>query len=374
MRVLVLWAEGRNANLGVSALAQGMASLARQVWGEDTRIEFQDFGPSESGVSFGGTTVARDLLSPRVGPVAHRLRNFDVVLDTGAGDSFTDAYGLKRLAIMTYVQRTAHRLGIPIVLGPQTIGPFSSAFGRALARANLARAASVIARDSVSGHAAEQLGRAPDVVATDVVFALPRQSVTKTRDVVLNVSGLLWSKNPHIDHIAYRAAVHTTIRGLRQAGRDLTLLAHVVGPDVPMNALAALDNDTPVLSMLRREYSHHGLEFVAPKSLVEARQVVGSAQIVLASRMHACLNAISMGTPAIALAYSRKFAPLMEDLGWRHSLDLRQQPDFAPQLMSYISDASESFRLAQEVPAVLETAGARLDRALSALRSVNLAR
>lgn len=372
MRVLVLWAGNTNANLGVRVLAQGMASLARQAWGEDTRIDFQDFGPGESGVSFGDRAVARDLL-PGVGPVASRLQDFDVVLDSGAGDSLTDAYGLKRLATMTYVQRASHELGIPIVLGPQTIGPFGTALGRALARSNLARATRVIVRDSVSGHAAEDLGREPDVVATDVVFALPRQSVTKTRDVVLNVSGLLWRKNPHVDHIAYRAAVHTMIRGLRRAGRDLTLLAHVIGPDVPMDAPAALDNDTPVLSMLRREYSDHGLEFVAPKNLAEARQVVGSAQIVLASRMHACLNAISMGTPAIALAYSRKFAPLMEDLGWRHSLDLRQQPDFAPQLMSYISDASESFRLAQEVPAVLETASARLDRALSALRSVNLA-
>ena len=46
---------------------------------------------------------------------------------------------------------------------------------------------------------------------------------------------------------------------------------------------------------------------------------------MIGSRMHACLNALSVGTPAIPLAYSRKFAPLLGDLGWAHVVDLRTQ-------------------------------------------------
>ena len=36
--------------------------------------------------------------------------------------------------------------------------------------------------------------------------------------------------------------------------------------------------------------------------------------------MHACLNALSTGVPAIAMAYSRKFAPLFDVIGWPYSV------------------------------------------------------
>ena len=43
--------------------------------------------------------------------------------------------------------------------------------------------------------------------------------------------------------------------------------------------------------------------------------------------MHACLNSLSVGTPAIPLAYSRKFAPLLADSGWTRCVDLRNSAD-----------------------------------------------
>ena len=39
--------------------------------------------------------------------------------------------------------------------------------------------------------------------------------------------------------------------------------------------------------------------------------------------MHACLNALSMGTPVVPLAYSRKFHPLLAPLGVTTTVDLR---------------------------------------------------
>ena len=51
-----------------------------------------------------------------------------------AGDSFADIYGRSRLlnqSVLAYLARSA---GTPVVMGPQTIGPFSSRRGRALAR------------------------------------------------------------------------------------------------------------------------------------------------------------------------------------------------------------------------------------------------
>ena len=90
-----------------------------------------------------------------------------------------------------------------MVLGPQTIGPFSSRRARLLARRSMSTARLVMARDTVSAGHARRLGHVVDVSTTDVVFALPAPARTFERDVLLNVSGLLWQPSPHLDHSAY---------------------------------------------------------------------------------------------------------------------------------------------------------------------------
>src|SRR5699024_8479421 len=65
------------------------------------------------------------------------------------------------------------------------------------------------------------------------------------------------------------------------------------------------------------------LEVVVPADLDSVRETIAGARLLIGSRMHACLNALSVGTPAIPLAYSRKFAPLLDSVGWTTGFDLR---------------------------------------------------
>ena len=60
--------------------------------------------------------------------------------------------------------------GTPVVLGPQTIGPFRTRRGRALGLWSMRRAVSVMARDSVSAAYAEGLGRPVDVPPSAPLF------------------------------------------------------------------------------------------------------------------------------------------------------------------------------------------------------------
>ena len=69
--------------------------------------------------------------------------------------------------------------------------------------------------------------------------------------------------------------------------------------------------------------SRVGIRAVVPSSLEDARKQLACAGVVVGARMHASLNAISQGTPCVPLAYSRKFGPLMDDLGWDLYCDLR---------------------------------------------------
>jgi polysaccharide pyruvyl transferase WcaK-like protein len=134
-------------------------------------------------------------------------------------------------------------------------------------------------------------------------------------DVVLNVSGLLWNKNPHVDWKFYRESTYRFANAVQSQGRGLALLAHVI--DSP-----SADNDLHAVEGLRAELKDD-VEVITPDCLNTARSVLAGAKVVVASRMHAALNALSTGVPAVAWAYSRKFEPLLSDLGWPHLYDLR---------------------------------------------------
>jgi colanic acid/amylovoran biosynthesis protein len=160
-------------------------------------------------------------------------------------------------------------------------------------------------------------------VATDVVFAIDTPAASPRFDVLLNVSGLLWQPNPHVDHLSYRSLVLELHDALLAAGRSVTLLSHVIdSPDA--------DNDVPAsneVADLIAERSGERPELLIPGSLDEVRSHIASARLVVGSRMHACLNALSLGVPALPLSYSRKFAPLLEGLGWTTGIDLRHPDD-----------------------------------------------
>ena len=356
MRALVAWADDTSRNLGVRALAQGSRALLERVW-PDAEVDYQNFGTGAAPMPLGRLRgMVKERVTGRNG-LLEWLSGYDLVMDTRSGDSFADIYGAARLRRMTAFGELAAEAGVPVVLAPQTIGPFATRQGAVLARWTLRRAATVMVRDSDSAACARGLGREPDVRTTDVVFALPVPQVPRTRDVVLNVSGLLWQPGPHVDSAGYRATVQDLLTTLLRNGRQVTLLAHVL--DSPL-----ADNDVPTVRGLADQ--HPGVELVVPADLEEVRRVVASAQVVVGSRMHACLNALSVGTPAVPMAYSRKFAPLLADLGWNHTVDLRTDPDAAAAVLKVLAVED----LAAQAEQVRTRAGALLVPAEDALRGL----
>ncbi len=47
----------------------------------------------------------------------------------------------------------------------------------------------------------------------------------------------------------------------------------------------------------------------------EIKYIIGQCDFFIGSRMHACIAALSQGIPAIGIAYSRKFAGVMQSAG-----------------------------------------------------------
>ena len=312
MRVLVLWADEHSPNLGVRVLARGSRDLITRVW-PDAEFEFADFTSRPPQVPWGRVrSLVKERVVGRLG-MKDWLEGFDLVWDTRSGDSFSDIYGSHRHSVMSAVHEFAVQAGRPVAMAPQTIGPFTSVSGRMLGRRSLRRSALVFARDPVSAAAAAALGRPVDAVTSDLAFAMaPPERTAARRDVILNVSGLLWQDNPHLDARAYREAVTAIVRMLLANSRSVALLPHVLDSH-------DRDNDAPAVDALTAEFGSD-LEAVAPRDLDEARAIIAGSNVLIGARMHACLNALSTGVPAIAMAYSRKFAPLFDAIGWPYSV------------------------------------------------------
>ena len=69
----------------------------------------------------------RELMRP--GGLYAAARRCDLVLDIGAGDSFADIYGTSRIQKMLLAKFTVHAARRPMILSPQTIGPFTAGLG-----------------------------------------------------------------------------------------------------------------------------------------------------------------------------------------------------------------------------------------------------
>ena len=177
LNVGLLWHSTNSGNLGVGALTVSniaIASRAAEKVGlraNFTIVGFRDQSPEY--VSLPSLHIdRRTLLSPS-GYWA-KLKSVDCLLDIGGGDSFADIYGAKRFSYLWLTKALAIARRKPLLLSPQTIGPFTGTLYQGLARMVLRGSTAVFARDDMSMAAIREL--APSARAfqsVDVAFALP---------------------------------------------------------------------------------------------------------------------------------------------------------------------------------------------------------
>ena len=245
----------------------------------------------------------------------------DCVLDIGAGDSFAEIYGAKRFAFLWLTKMMAIARRIPLLLSPQTIGPFTKAPYVVLARAALNRAFAVVARDQMSLDALRAIApKARGLLAVDVAFALPFVDKSALRGgerlrVGVNVSGLLFNealsgRNRFGLGYDYAALMRRFIAELLQReDAEIHLITHAV------DAAGGEDDDDRVADLLAREFP--GVVRVPTfHDPSQAKSYISGLDFLVAGRMHACIAAYSAGTAVIPMAYSRKFGGLFGMLGY----------------------------------------------------------
>lgn len=337
MRLGLLGIQPGNPNLGVAALAYSIVGIVnRLVPGPKEVVLFSENSAADltrmaETLKLGDTKLVAK-------PIRHRniralvgcvraLRECDVVIDLTGGDSFSDIYGIRRLLVKLVDKQLALMSGRPLVIAPQTVGPFRHRITLPWVRHIVKNAAVVLTRDLPSRDLLTAMTRREVLVSTDVAVTLPWENavpplIPRSRPrVAFNTSGLLWNggytgNNQFGLRADYRAYCDLVVRRLCAAGYAVHLISHVFSGsrEIPEDDLRSN----------RDILAEHPDCILAPefRSPVDAKSYIARMDVFIGARLHASIAALTSGVPTVPVAYSRKFAGFFGNLGYSNIIDL----------------------------------------------------
>lgn len=362
MRVGFLGIQCDSANLGLAALAYAAIRLTHEAAGRSCEIVLFSVNSPES-IERMERNLQLDQGAVRAVPFRHKkpramlnsvaeIRACDLIVDFTGGDSFSDIYGIRRLARKLFHKQLVLILRRPLLLAPQTYGPLTNRFGRVWSAHVIERAAAVLSRDDLSVAFLSHLVRREVLQSTDVAVTLPftprvtAGSGAATR-VGFNVSGLLWNggltgKNQFGLTVDYRDYCRRLIAELLAKGHDLHLVPHVVARPWESGP----DDDVPAAHQLLAEFP--GCRMApAFDSPVAAKSWISGLDVFIGSRMHATIAAFTSGVATVPAAYSRKFTGFFASLGYPVLVDLTSSTTDAAVALTlrHVSDRAHLLQL-----------------------------
>ncbi len=353
-------AAPNTGNLGVSALCFGVLSGLSGAGG-GARVTVFDYGRGVRAWPVGMRGIEAEcvgawhtrrwwraeclrsmLFAASLGGLGHegvrRVSSSSAVLDISGGDSFTDLYGRHRFEEVTLSKRLALRVGAPLILLPQTYGPFRGESERAEAGRIVRGAAMCWARDERSyeilrGLLGADFDASRHRCGVDVAFLLEaRECAGELGDEIrgwiggggpptigFNVSGLIYlsedgGRAQYGLRADYREAVEGFVRRvLERTDSNVVLTPHVVSPKGHYES----DNEACERLQERLGSAGRGRVAVAP-SFSDPRDVkwlISRMGWFCGTRMHSTIAALSTGVPTAAIAYSDKTRGVFDTCG-----------------------------------------------------------
>lgn len=258
----------------------------------------------------------------------NRLSKCDVIFDFTAGDSFTDLYGKERFYKRTQLKEYVIKKGIPLVLGSQTIGPFSDTKVRKYATKIIKEAYEVFVRDEESFIYTKEISDREPLLTTDIAFELPYTKplaeITTKYKIGINVSGLLWSGgytrnnqfNLKSDYKEY--CIKLISKLLENENNEIHIISHATATSDKYP-----DNDWTAAKEIKKMYPQIILvdKF---ETAMDAKSYIASMDMFIGARMHATIAALSSKVPVIAFSYSRKFEGLFNSLKYKYVIKAKE--------------------------------------------------
>jgi colanic acid/amylovoran biosynthesis protein len=263
-----------------------------------------------------GRPVARRLLTRREFDAMEHYAGADLAVSTG-GTYLDERY--RDVWTRIFEMRVVLALGIPLVLGSQTIGVFRASRNRRPLRRVLRRAAFVFLRDEASERSVRGLGVTHDRVAVvaDAAFTGPGAELRRidgSRSLRVALSVRDWPYAGDGSRTRYRQSIAALADHLTLAhGADVTFVSTCQGIDEYwMNDAAEAARIVALTSAETRRRAVVDDRF---RSVSELLDHLGGFDCSVATRMHFAILSLSRGLPVLPISYENKIRALFDRLG-----------------------------------------------------------
>lgn len=266
-------------------------------------------------------------------------RQIGGVLDA-AGFAYSDSFTPDRSRREAALAKRWEKRGVPVVLLPQAFGPFENAEQARWSRALLESASLVFARDRQSLAYVTRLSAkirvklSPDFTIGLKPHGVPSPIAGEFGAIVPNAKMISHTK---LSEAAYVGFLVKAAQAMRSSGLRPVVVIHEFS-DRKLGALVQQRAEAEI--------------FESPDPLV-LKKALSDAQLVVGSRFHAIVSALSSYTPVVALGWSHKYEELLGDFGassWLAGAD----EDSAEVVSRVLHDRATASALRDNVPRLLE--------------------
>ncbi|MBW4480952.1 MAG: polysaccharide pyruvyl transferase family protein [Tildeniella torsiva UHER 1998/13D] len=261
--------------------------------------------------------------------------DIDVILDA-SGFAYSDQWGIEKSTRMAELARKAKKMGKKVVLLPQAFGPFENPRKRSEFIKVLENADLVFARDPISY---DHL----------INLSINSTNIRMSPDFTNLVNGAVPG---YFDLSVKRACVIPNNRMLDKTSKETkNSYAHFLEYSIQflldqrLNPFILLhdNSDRVLISHLKGVFGNQ-LEVVEEPNPLYVKGILGNCYLVIGSRFHGLISALSQGIPCIGTGWSHKYQMLFQDYDCSSFLisDFQDKDKALYQLNQLVSEPSRS--------------------------------
>lgn len=246
------------------------------------------------------------------------IRNLRCVAAINGGDGFSDIYSTKTFLSRLHETNIAMKCNIPVVILPQTIGPFKEQANRTIANRILRYAKKIYVRDDKFVKELDNMGLKYELTKDLSAYMKPQpfDIDIKPNAVGLNVSGLTYSNTFRTlsgQFASYPYLIKAIIRYFQSQNVPIYLIPHSYNYNQP----EVSNDDLVAIRDLYAKLEDKTNVYVVDRDMVspQVKYVISRMSFFIGTRMHANFAAIYTKVPLFGLAYSYKFQGAFEANG-----------------------------------------------------------
>lgn len=249
------------------------------------------------------------LLRPKLRNKLSIARQSDVVCVLDAsGFLYSDQWGSEKIHRMNTRVESLTKEGIPVIFLPQAFGPFRDHKTKLAIKRLVENSSLFFGRDDISmEHLIEaagplpQLHKAPDFTNLVAPPPLPKDSLPSGALLIVPNSRMLDKTESSVAD-QYLPQLIRLISTSRAKGFNPLILVHDTNEDIILAKRIQTEFSDPI-------------DIIEVDDPLQLKSYLAAATLVVGSRFHALVGALSSGTPSVAIGWSHKYDELMKEYG-----------------------------------------------------------